>query len=63
MKLMFWKYKREESPVDRKYRLAEELSFLSDEDAREVVKYGRKGFHLAKNAPKGARKRREEDHE
>ena len=43
----------------RKNRLVDSLAALSDEDAREVVRYGRKGFHLAKNKPGGPRRKKE----
>lgn len=49
--------------IYRKNRLVDSLAALSDEDAREVVRFARKGCHMAVNPPKGVtKKRREEGH-
>ena len=45
----------------RKNRLVDGLAALSDEDAREVVRFARKNMHLAVNPPKGVPKKRREE--
>ena len=53
----FWRNgTKPETITDRKYRLAEELAALSEEDAREVVRFARPKMHLAKNGLKPRRK-------
>lgn len=48
-------WRKEESRVDRKYRLAEELAAMQEEDVREVIRFAKPGMHLAKNGKKGRR--------
>ena len=39
--------------VDRKYRLAEELAAMKEEDVREVIRFAKPGWYLANRKKKG----------
>lgn len=44
---IFKRYRQEEPLPDRKYRLAEELAGMKEEDVREVIRFAKPGWYLA----------------
>jgi hypothetical protein len=45
--------------IKLKHHLIEELATLEVDDAREVIRFAKPGYHLSRNQPGGKRTRRE----